>query len=103
MQLTKHPIFCFWYLVTFGDDKNTKISHNRSLHFSMQDGQDGKKQKKNHAAKVTKIPKTKIWDERNISSSNVKSNWKITPIFSAFSENVNFIRKTLLRIMSLVI
>ena len=67
MQLTKHPIFCFWYLVTFGDDKNTKISHNRSLHFSRQDGQDGKKQKKNHAAKVTKIPKTKIWDERNIS------------------------------------
>ena len=49
MQLTKHPIFCFWYLVTFGDDKNTKISHNRSLHFSMQDGQDGKKQEKSRS------------------------------------------------------
>ena len=32
----------------------------------MQDGQDGKKLKENHATKVTKIPKTKrIWDERN--------------------------------------
>ena len=29
------------------------------LHFARQDGQDGKKQKENHASKVTKIPKTK--------------------------------------------
>ena len=38
--------------------ENTKILHNRSLHFSRQDGQDGKKQKENHATKVTKIPKS---------------------------------------------
>ena len=29
-------------------------------------GQDGKKRKENHANKVTKIPKTKRWDEQNI-------------------------------------
>ena len=36
-----------------------KILHNLCLHFARQDGQDGKKQKGNHATKVTKIPKTK--------------------------------------------
>ena len=57
-----HPIFCFLFLVTFGDEvtKNTKILHNLCLHFARQDGQDRKKNlKKNHATKVTKIPKTK--------------------------------------------
>jgi hypothetical protein len=33
------------------------------LHFARQDEQDGKKQKENHATKVTKNQKTKIWDE----------------------------------------
>ena len=36
-----------------------KILCNLCLHFARQDGQDGKKQKENHAAKVTKIPKSK--------------------------------------------
>ena len=39
--------------------ENTKILHNLWLHFAKQDGQDGKKRKENHAAEVTKIPKTK--------------------------------------------
>ena len=52
-----HPIFHFCFLVTFG--KNTKTLHNLCLHFTRQDGLDGKK-KENHATKVTKIPKTKI-------------------------------------------
>ena len=49
--------------------QNSKILRNLCLHFARQDGQDIKKQKENHATKVTKIPKTqktKIWDERNI-------------------------------------
>ena len=37
---------------------NTKILCNLCLHFARLDGQDGKKQKENHATKVTKIPKT---------------------------------------------
>ena len=46
-----HAIFRFWSL----GDEVTKIC----LHFSRQDGQDGKKPERNHATKVTKIPKTK--------------------------------------------
>ena len=38
--------------------KNTKILHILCLHFARQDVQDGKKWRKNHATKVTKIPKT---------------------------------------------
>ena len=63
-----HPIFGFWFLVTFGNEA-TKILHNLCLHFAKHDGQDGKKQKENHTTKVIKIPKTqktKIWDERYI-------------------------------------
>ena len=54
------------FLVTFSDEF-TKILLNICLHFARWDGQDGKKWKEPHATKVTKIPKTKIWDERNIS------------------------------------
>ena len=36
-----------------------KILHSLCLYFARQDGQDGKKQKENHATKVTKIPTTK--------------------------------------------
>ena len=53
-----HPIFRFWFSVTFGDEV-TKILRNLCLHFARQDGQDGKKRKENHATKVTQIPKTK--------------------------------------------
>ena len=54
-----HPIFGFWFLVTF-EDEVMKIFRNLCLHFARQDGQEGKKkQKENHATKVTKIPKTK--------------------------------------------
>ena len=65
-----HPIFHFWFLVTVGNEV-TKILSNLCLHFARQDGQDRKKRKKNHATKVTKNQKTKIWDERN--ESGVKS------------------------------
>ena len=37
-----HPIFRFWFLVTFGDEV-TKILRNLCLHFARQDGQDGEK------------------------------------------------------------
>ena len=54
-----HPIFGFWFLVTF-DYKATKIrKFYLCLHFARQDGQDGKNRKENHATKVTEIPKTK--------------------------------------------
>ena len=53
-----HPIFRFWFLVTFGNEV-MKILRNLCLHFARQDGQDGKNLKENHATKVTKIPKTK--------------------------------------------
>ena len=57
-------LFCQWSYA------NTKILCNLRLHFARQDEQDGKKQKENHASKVTKIPaknqKKKIWDEPNI-------------------------------------
>ena len=50
-----HPIFGFWFLVTFGDEV-TKILRNLCLHFARQ---DGKNRKENHVTKVTKIPKGK--------------------------------------------
>ena len=53
-----HPIFRFWFLVTFVDEV-MKILRNLCLHFARQDGQDRKKWKENHETKVTKIPKTK--------------------------------------------
>jgi hypothetical protein len=53
-----HPIFRFWFFVTFGNEY-TKILHDICLRFARKDGQDGKKREKNHATKVTKIPKTK--------------------------------------------
>ena len=37
-----HPIFRFWFLVTFGDEV-TKIFRNLYLHFASKDGQEGKK------------------------------------------------------------
>ena len=39
--------------------ENTQTLHNLCLYFARQDGQDGKKQKENHATKVTKILKNK--------------------------------------------
>ena len=43
---------------------------NLCLHFTRQDGQDGKKQKeKSISYQNTKNQRTKIWDERNISQS----------------------------------
>ena len=55
-----HPIFCYRFLVTFGDQvtKIRKILRNLSLHFASKDGQDGKKWNESHATKVTKIPNT---------------------------------------------
>ena len=44
--------------LVFGDEV-MKISRTLCLHFGRQDGQDRKKEKENHATKVTKIQKTK--------------------------------------------
>ena len=56
-----HPIFGFWFLVTFGDEvyKNTKNLRNLSLHFARQDGQDGKNGKKITQLKLPKYQKPK--------------------------------------------
>ena len=45
-QLFVHPIFRFWFLVTFGN-KVMKILRNLCLHFARQDGQDEKKKSRN--------------------------------------------------------
>jgi hypothetical protein len=45
-----HPIFHFWFLVTFGNE-DTKILCNLCLHFAREDGQDGKKNGK----KITQL------------------------------------------------
>ena len=50
-----HSIFRFWFIATF-DVKVTQILRNLYLHFVRQ---EGRKKKKNHTTKVTKIPKTK--------------------------------------------
>ena len=59
--------------------ENTKMLRNLCLRFARQ---EGKKRKEIHAFKVTKIPKTKIWDERNIRSSNVLHFFRLSLIFS---------------------
>ena len=51
-----HPLFGFWFLVTFGD-KVTKIQKYHVIFVYIL--QDRKKGKENHANKVTQIPKTK--------------------------------------------
>ena len=56
------PFFVFGHFWR-GSDKDMKILYNLCLHFARQ---DGKKEKENHATKVTKIPKTK----RQISGMN---------------------------------
>ena len=56
-----HPIFCFWFLVTFGDEV-TKIQKYYVIFVYILQGKMGKKEKKtkeNQATIVTKIPKTK--------------------------------------------
>ena len=53
-----HPIFRFWFLVTFGDEV-TKILCNLRLHFARQDGQEGKKTERKSRDLSDKIPKTK--------------------------------------------
>ena len=51
-------IFGFWSLLATNIQNYKNIS-NLCLHFAKQGGEDGKTRKENHAAKVTKIPKTK--------------------------------------------
>ena len=51
-------VFGFWSLLATNIQNYKNIS-NLCLHFAKQGGEDGKKWKENHAAKVTKIPKTK--------------------------------------------
>ena len=57
-----HPIFRFWFLVTFGNEV-MKIRK----YYNLQDGQDGKNGKKIEKLKWPKYqnPKDKKWDERN--------------------------------------
>ena len=60
-QFIYHPIFRFWFLVTFGDEV-MKIQKYYVIFFYILQGKMGKrekKQKQNHATKVTKIPKTR--------------------------------------------
>ena len=69
MFCSSHSLFLVFGHFWQQSYENTKILRNLCLHFAMQDGQDGKKWKENHATKVTKIPKdkkTKIWDEQHI-------------------------------------
>ena len=51
-----HPIFCFLFLVTFGDEV-TKIQKYYVIFVYILQGKMSRKE--NHATKVTKIPKTK--------------------------------------------
>ena len=56
-----HPIFRFWFLVTFGD-KITKIRKYYVIFVYILQGKMSKTEKnrkENHPTKVTKIPKTK--------------------------------------------
>ena len=56
-----HPIFRFWFLVTFGDEV-AKIRKYYIIFVYILQGKMGKTEKNrkgNHATKVTKIPKTK--------------------------------------------
>ena len=56
-----NPIFCFLFLVTFGDEV-TKIQKYYVIFVYILQGKMGKtenKQKEIHATKVTKIPKNK--------------------------------------------
>ena len=56
-----HPIFLFWFLVTFGNEVMKITKYYVTFVYILQSkmGQTGKKRKENHATKVTKIPKTK--------------------------------------------
>ena len=60
-----HPIFGFWFLVTFGDEV-TKILLNLCSHFARQNGLDRKKWKENHPTKVTIIPKYQKAKDENM-------------------------------------
>ena len=55
-----HPKFCFWVLVTFGDE-DMKIRKYYVIFVYILQGKMGKTEKnwkENHATKVNKIPKT---------------------------------------------
>ena len=73
---SSHFFFLVFGHVWWRSYKNTKMLHNLCLHFSKQDGQDGQNRKDDHATKVTKIPKTKRWNERNI------NHWPLSLHFS---------------------
>ena len=66
-----HPIFRFWFLVTFGD-KVTKILKHYVIFVYILQGKMGKTEKNRKkitqlkSDQITKNQKTKIWDEQNI-------------------------------------
>ena len=64
-------------------DKVTKIRKYYVIFVYVLQGKMGKavkKWKENHASKVNKIPKTKIWDERNICQPHSRDHIKIFEI-----------------------
>ena len=66
-QFIYHPIFRFWFLVTFGDEV-MKIQKYYVIFVCILLGKMGntKKTEGKFRSKKTKNQKTKIWDERNI-------------------------------------
>ena len=56
-----HPIYHFWFLVTFGDEVTKTRNFYIIFVYILQDkmGKTEKNRKENHTTKVTKIPKTK--------------------------------------------
>ena len=60
-----HPIFRFWFLVTFGDEV-TKIQKYYVIFVNILQGKMGKMKKNGKKITLLKSPKyqkTKIWDE----------------------------------------
>ena len=60
-----HPIFRFWFLITFGDEV-MKIIRNLCLHFAKQDRQDGKDGKNRKKITQLKLPKYQKPEDKNM-------------------------------------
>ena len=82
-----HPVFRFWFLVTFGD-KVMKIRKYYVIFFYILQGKMGKTEKngkKITQLKWSKYQKIKVWDERNNSPSELISShrlWLFKMIFT---------------------
>ena len=87
-----HPIFHFWFLVTFGN-KITTILYNLCLH-----GQDWKKRRENHATKVTN--NTKKSKDKNMGWT--KHSWMIFFFWSFTTTVSSLIISPVLKIFSIL-